>query len=259
MIAAFFLGRRGRVAAQVLRPYGMKSANTFVLVHSPLVGSLTWALVADELDRRGINSVVPSFSDVLDDGPPFWQHIAEHVHQEVRDAGMDEPLVLVGHSGAGPLLPAIRERLAQRVTGYLFVDARLPKNGTSFFDDAPPGTVQALRTRVRQGSLPNWADWFGEEAMRSVLPDGIIRRRFIEELRPIPLALLEEPVPVSASWDDAPCGYIRLSRVYESQIEMARDAGWQTRVLEGGHLHMLVDPVTVTDVILEITQRMSGG
>ena len=41
----------------------MPSANTdlvFVLVHCPLVGLSTWLPVAQELERRGYNTVVPS-------------------------------------------------------------------------------------------------------------------------------------------------------------------------------------------------------
>jgi hypothetical protein len=47
------------------------------------------------------------------------------------------PTILVGHSGAGPLLAAMGESLGC-VEGYVFVDAGLPHPGRSWFDSAPP-------------------------------------------------------------------------------------------------------------------------
>ncbi len=35
----------------------------FVLLHSPLVGPLTWGPVADELRRRGIEAIVPALRE----------------------------------------------------------------------------------------------------------------------------------------------------------------------------------------------------
>ena len=42
----------------------------FVLVHSPLVGLTTWALVADELRGRGHRGVVPELANPTE--APFW-------------------------------------------------------------------------------------------------------------------------------------------------------------------------------------------
>jgi pimeloyl-ACP methyl ester carboxylesterase len=77
----------------------------------------------------GISTVVP---DLADDGrPPCWsQHRAAVVGALAR-VPLDRPVVLVGHSGAGPLLPAIAGGLRQRVAGYVFVDAGLPADGRS--------------------------------------------------------------------------------------------------------------------------------
>src|SRR6266511_3355310 len=42
----------------------------FVLVHSPLVGPRTWTFVAQELERRGMQAVVPSLLAAADAPPP---------------------------------------------------------------------------------------------------------------------------------------------------------------------------------------------
>src|SRR5438045_3729576 len=79
-----------------------------VLVHSPLVGPLTWSRVAAALGQRGIEALTPALRQ--DDGAsePFWKQHARSVGRAIRALPADRPVILAGHSGAGPLLPAIR-------------------------------------------------------------------------------------------------------------------------------------------------------
>ena len=78
----------------------------FVLIHSPLVGPTTWMSVADELVRGGREAVVPSLLGVVAAAASQWRHVPEVVH--AATANTAGPVALVGHSGAGPLLPATR-------------------------------------------------------------------------------------------------------------------------------------------------------
>lgn len=228
----------------------------FVLIHSPLAGPLTWRDVATELVRRGKQSVVPSLLSALDARPPYWEALASCVNQAITDVEFKGPAVLIAHSAAGAFLPAIRQRLSTPVAAYLFVDARLPKNNASLLATGPAGAADRQRAMAREGWLPPWSEWFGDEVMRELLPDSRLRQAFLNELRPLPLALFEEPIPVYAEWPDAPCGYIRLSDFYRPQAEEARRAGWRVLEWEAAHLHMLIDPGVVTDLILEITGRV---
>ncbi len=229
----------------------------FLLIHSPLVGPYTWIPASQELESKGYRTIVPSLLPALDRGSQYVRAIADGVAREVEQLGINEPLWLVGHSAAGSFLPAIRAALKtpKRIAGYLFVDARLPKNNASLFEDSSPEAVDRQRQMARAGWLPPWSEWFGEDAIREVIPDDKERKRFVEELRPIPLALFEEPIPVFAGWPDAPCVYIRLSEFYKPQAEYASSAGWQVRELNAQHMHMLCDPHLVTEVMLEIVAK----
>lgn len=106
----------------------------FVLVHSPRVGPLTWEPVAERLRQRGFNAVVP----VLPTGgiqPLYWMQHAAAVANSLRNLSTTQSIVLVGHSGAGPFLPAARTQIHRPVAGYIFVDASLPgPDGASRFD-----------------------------------------------------------------------------------------------------------------------------
>ncbi len=102
-----------------------------VLLHSPLVGPLTWAPVTRELRQRGIGTVLPVLTDQDSSDLPYWVQHAAAVARRLEPMPLDSGLILVGHSGAGPLLPAIGAFSPHPVAGYIFVDAGLPHPGQS--------------------------------------------------------------------------------------------------------------------------------
>ncbi len=100
--------------------------------------------------------------------------------------------------------------------------------------------------------LPPWGTGWPDELWRQLIPDLALRERFVQELRPAPLALYEERAPVVAGWADAACSYLRVSALYADTEEQARRAGWPTREVSGGHLHMLVEPGAVAEALIEL-------
>ncbi|MBI4641234.1 MAG: alpha/beta hydrolase [Candidatus Tectomicrobia bacterium] len=227
----------------------------FVLIHSPLVGPLTWSLVADELQRRGIQVVVPTLFTDPKVGPPYWKQHVNAVARALEPVSLDQPLILVGHSGAGVLLPAIRQTTDRLVAAYVLVDADIPKNGASRLDlFEPPEAADQFRQTASNGFLPIWS----EDALRQVIEDVGLRQRFVTELRPLPLAVYEEPIPVFNSWPDASCGYMRFTSTssYEGSGRQAQRKGWTYVEIEGRHFHMLVGPRTVAHALVNLAERM---
>jgi pimeloyl-ACP methyl ester carboxylesterase len=225
----------------------------FVLVHSPLVGSLTWVSVGNELRERGHLAVIPALASPPGLTTPYWRRHAEQVAEATASLSVDEPLMLVGHSGAGMLLPAIRQALGRPVSAYLFVDAGIPRDGTSRLDlFSDPEEGEQFRMAAVDGLLPAWT----EENLRQAIPDNETRRRFVAELRPLPLAVYEEPIPVFEGWPDAPCAYLHFTRTdpraYEEAARLARQWGWAYTELDGGHFHMLVDPASVAEALTSL-------
>ncbi len=92
--------------------------------------------------------------------------------------------------------------------------------------------------------------------LRAVLPDDDRRERFLAELPPIPLALFGEMITFPAEWPDAPCGYLRLSEFYKPLAREAAVEGWPVAEIDAQHLHLLVDPPAVADLLLELLGRM---
>jgi hypothetical protein len=196
---------------------------------------------------------VPLLDQREDSPEPYWRQHARSVAESCLEAPTDQELILVAHSGAGPLLPAIRETLGRRVAAYVFVDAGLPTDGVARLDQGGFGTyVRELYARGER--FPNWTD----AELRDVVPDPRARRAVLAELRPQPLAFWEEIIPVFPGWPDAPCGYLQFSAAYEQPGAEARRRGWAYRKMPAGHFHMLVDPAAVTTILLELLGIASG-
>lgn len=229
----------------------MDNENLFVFVHSPLVGPLTWRLVASVVRRYNEGAIIPTLRDSQQAGEPFWTQHARSVAEALTQIPDSTPLILSGHSGAGPLLPAIREALPNPVRAYVFVDAGIPKNGATRLDlmrTEDPRWAEEFQSFLEDGGrFPAWSF----DDLQAVIPDAAVCREMIDELQPRGLDFFMEPIPVFAGWPDAPCVYIQFSAAYDHPAAQARLAGWQYQRLEGGHFHMLVDPERVAEVIID--------
>jgi hypothetical protein len=225
-------------------------AASLVLVHSPLVGRDSWEAVAASLGRRGERVALADLTNALAGGPPYWP-----LEVEAIAAATSGPAILVGHSRAGPLLPAAA-RATRRVEGCVFVDARLPQPGASWFATAPPELAERLRSTCREGWLPPWSDWWGSDELARLLPDPAVRARFVAGCPRLPLALFEEVLPEVPGWSDAPCAYLRLSQEYREPCDEARHLGWPVIELASHHLGLLTDPEPVTDAILALVGQL---
>src|SRR5688572_21285299 len=134
----------------------------FVLVHSPLVGMFTWSTLAPELHARGYNVLTPTLTDDDSNPAPYWQQHADSVARELSTIPAEQPLILVGHSGAGMLLPAISQQLPQPIAAYVFMDAGIPVDGLSRLDmlarELPQAAQQVRQVLDAGGRTPNWTD-----------------------------------------------------------------------------------------------------
>jgi len=93
----------------------------FALLHSPLVGPSTWTAVADHLRQAGLTAVVPDLRAAAETRGTINAVVASAAEQVPR-----AEVVLVGHSGSGPLLPLVAQQVGDAITGLVFVDAQLP-------------------------------------------------------------------------------------------------------------------------------------
>lgn len=235
----------------------MDKNNLYILIHSPLVGPLTWTLVADQMRQREFDALIPVLKDAPDTKELFWKQHTNSVSQALAPIAKDTFVTLVAHSGAGSLLPVIRHSLLNPVNAYVFVDAGIPVNGAARLDlmrsEDPDWATQFQEYLESGGVFPTWSF----EDLHEVIPEERLRKQMVAEIQPRGLDFFTEPIPVFEGWPDALCVYIKLSPPYEYSAAQARQAGWPTYELDAGHFHMLVDPQTVTNLILEATNKPS--
>ena len=231
---------------------------TLVLLPSPLVGVESWGRLPEALGRGGVGAVAVAVDG--DDRPPFAErYVRGAVEGVLAEPARPAPLVLVGHSGAGPLLGAVGVGLraaGRPCAGYLFCDAGLPQDGASRLEllaVEDEAMAEAFRAELeRGGRFPEW----GDAELAPVVPDPGARAALIGSLRPRGLAFFTDPLPPAPGWPDAPCGFLRLSAAYDRWAEAAAARGWPTAGLDAAHFHPLVDPDGVAAALLAVLARM---
>lgn len=229
---------------------------TFVLLHSPLVGPFTWEPVQKVLVEQSFQAMVPAVWDDPDSNLPFWQQHADSVAKDIAQLPAQQKTVLVAHSGAGPLLPAIRQQLNHAIFSYVFVDAGIPRAGLSRLDlmklENSEGAEQFHQSLLQGEVFPPWT----ENDLKEIIPDAESRQKLVDEIRPRSLPFFTEPIPVQAGWPDAPCIYMKFSEAYEWDATQAKQAGWPVYAIDAGHFHMLVDPIAVADLLVTAVQNL---
>ena len=218
------------------------------LLPSPLLGPACWRAVGDRLTAGGWEvATVPT--------PRGSVTTAADVAGELRAAiPPDREAVLVAHSNAGlfvPLLAASRPR----VTGYVFVDAGLPRSGAQRILMVPAGLYDMLAGLAgADGLLPVWTAWWGDEDLSALFPDDKVRAGVAAEQRRLPLSYFSQSVPVPPGWPARPGAYLAFGEGYAAERATARELGWPTRTLAGEHLHMLVNPAQVATEIAHLVR-----
>lgn len=226
-----------------------------VLIHSPFLTPDSWKAVAGEMTPEH-QVIVPSLMRALHSGPPYWKHQATLVRESLEGVAGGKPALLVGHSGAGALLPLIASEIEQPVGGYVFVDAGLPEGHGSWLEAAPEALAGHLRSIAVDGWVPPWSEWWEDVDLARELPEDRLRADFRAGLQPLPLVMFEEPRPETPGWPDAPCAYLQLSDGYSVEAAQARQRGWPTTVLALTHMALLTNPNTVALNISDLIKQL---
>jgi pimeloyl-ACP methyl ester carboxylesterase len=144
-----------------------RQRRTFVLVHGAWHGGWCWRRVADRLRASGHDVFTPTLTGLADRSHlmsasiDLDTHIADIVNlfhwEDLRD------VVLVGHSyGGWPISGAI-EKLADRVSSIVYLDAFFPENGQRGVDVQPPENRARIEAAVARGDVSRPAPkaaWF---------------------------------------------------------------------------------------------------
>lgn len=256
--AAISFARRARVVAAACGvaavcalpavPAHAEPAPTVVLVHGAFADTTSWDGVAAALRADGYRVVVP---DNPLRGPAFDAAAVEQVL-----AGIDGPVVLVGHSYGGAVITNVDD---PKVSALVFVAAFAPRQGEptqlALNPLQYPGSrllPPALSVRPVDGGLDAYVEpgSFHEVFAQDV--DDETAARMVAHQRSLALTANLEPSG-PASWSTRPSWYVVAAddRVIPpaSQRDMAARIGATTTEVEASHAVLVSRPAAVATVI----------
>jgi hypothetical protein len=220
------------------------------LLHSPPVGPATWSSLVPVLRARGHAVAVPDLTPLMADEGPYYAALAEGAAAAVADDS-----ILVAHSGAGALVPAVAALAEGRLRGAIFVDALLPHPGESWFAGVPPDLATRLKAMAKDGKLPPWHAWWPKGAMEALLPDRAMGAAFLAEQSELPLSYFEEPAPALPL--EIPFAYLQLSEAYAADADGAAELGAPVLRLARHHLASMTHPEAVADGVERLAKTLS--
>lgn len=217
-----------------------------VLLHSPLIGTSAWLAVAAEAMERGLEVSLPAIPDLSLIPQPFYDVIGRGVARQIQGSA---PATLVVHSSAGGLAPSVVAASDGRIDQVVFVDAILPHPGRCWFETTGDAFEAALRATAQGGVVPPWDQWFPAGMIADMIDEPNARAVFENELKPTPLAFLEEKAPDIDLPEDVAWSYLRLSEAYEREAARARSLGRPTLREDLHHLAMYTHSFEVMNAL----------
>lgn len=102
----------------------------YVLVHGGDRDGTVWSEVEKILTQRGHKVFCPSMTSVK---KATLQENINEVFNYIQSKKLDD-FILVGHSYGGFVITGLADRLSDKISAIVYVDALIPKNGKSLYD-----------------------------------------------------------------------------------------------------------------------------
>jgi pimeloyl-ACP methyl ester carboxylesterase len=233
----------------------MLASMHLVLVHGSYFGSWSWSRVSPELERRG-HRVTAVDLPIGDRSAGAEAYAAAVIH----DVDWSDPVVLVGHSMAGLVLPVVA---AQRpVERMIFVASLLPRPGMSVNEQRamesidPPAPASAQWTDLGDGLWMVGPDTARELFFQDLDADDAAWA--LERIRPQAYRVMTEITPLLA-WPNVPSAYIVCRDDRASNPEWGRQAardrlGVEALEIDGGHSPLLSRPAELAQLLDQIVR-----
>jgi pimeloyl-ACP methyl ester carboxylesterase len=232
---------------------------TFVLVHGAWHGGWCWDAVAASLRVQGHVCYAPTLRGLAHRSAALTPALDADAHvADVTDLveALDlQKVVLVLHSYAGLLGPALQANLGERIVHRCFVEAVVPVPGQCMLDLVAPAAAQRFARAVQEhgnGWLLPPPDPVQFQLGPAVAAIDVARR-----LTPHPWRSFTTPVRAAQSDVLAHAGSYVLStdrdpQPYAGFAATAQAAGWPLTRMPGGHLLMLTQPAALASLLVSM-------
>jgi len=238
--------------------------STYVLVHGAWRGSWIWKRVRKQLQARGHEVFTPTLTGVGERSHLLSREVNLETHvADVMNLIRWEELtnvVLCGHSYGGCVVTSVADRIPERISALVYLDAFVPENGQSLHDTLPP---EVSKEQV------DAAEKIGEGWKTPPIPAqafnvNVQDRDWVDRQSTLhPLACFQQPLCLAQAinrienityilangWSPSP-----FSQFYDK----AKARGWKTLAFPCGHDVMLDQPEELTEELLAIASRSAG-
>ena len=229
---------------------------TFVLVHGMWHGGWCWKKVTPLLRAAGHEVHIVTLSGVGERAHLHYPDIDMNTHiQDVVGVLEYEDLnqvILVGHSLSGFMVPAVAERVPERIAHIVNLDGVLPIEGKSFKEIMPD-----YWNDFRQQAQAHGDEWWMPPTEWTFGVTGNDLDWLTSKLTPHPLRTWETPLcftnPAARSIPRTFIHCIEGSSPddIENQKKDCLRMGWQYRTLPTDHDAMILVPKELTELLLE--------
>jgi pimeloyl-ACP methyl ester carboxylesterase len=233
--------------------------STFLLCQGGWRGGWYWKRVAGILRAEGHQVLTPSYTG-----------LGERAHLLTPDVGLDthiddilgvirceelEDFVLVGRSYGGMVVTSVADRVYDKISSLIYLDAALPRDGQSM-TDLVGGEADALRARA-DADGEGWKIPFPTAAERGIEDEA--DRAWIDRLSGFhPLATLTQPLTIAGNHlKIANKAYILASENDPSPFHQFADwtraqADWRTAEIACHHMPMISMPAETARLLMEL-------
>lgn len=234
---------------------------TYVLVPGFWLGSWAWDEVATELRAGGhqVHAVTPAGVGERAGEPGVT------IEDQVTDlvaalrASDGDPVVLVGHSGGGPVVAAAAERARDRVAALVFVDTGPLPGDIAHIDFVGPEAAEAVRRSMAANG--------GDYPMPALVDFGPIAVGLTEQIRarstPEPGGVVLRAAARAADPDHSLPKVVVACTFGAADVRAAVAAGapafaemagpeWTIRELPTGHWPMFSEPAALAGLLAEV-------
>jgi pimeloyl-ACP methyl ester carboxylesterase len=228
-------------------------------VHGAFHGGWCWNQVAEIVRSKGNRVYTPTFTGVGERAhllnPSIDLNTLISDVAGVIEAEELKDIVLVGHSFGGYVISGVADRMADRISSMIYLDAPMGSNGVSVFGEAPAD--------VRKARMDAAIDVNGTRAITPLSSSGFglsdpeqiawVDRR----MTPMPLRVYDTPLVLKGKpGGNHPKHFIRCTTPalpnIEASAQYAKKNGWKYSELATGHDAMVSMPKEVADMLLAV-------
>ncbi len=221
-----------------------------VSVHGAWAGGWQMKKVVPLLEAKGYKVHCPSLSG-----------LGEHYNTATPDIGLSvhiddivnyivfadlHDVILLGHSYGGMVITGVADRIPERISRLIYLDAMLPENGENLMAIRKPGSLN-IEKMTKDGFI---------------VPDWVTPQKPYPKDVPMPLKTFTEPIVLKNSSATAkiPATYILTVEKgkkpedddFYAQSERARARGWPVLIMEANHVPQWYVPEATAEILLSI-------